>query len=66
MRRVHLEAVETTRGDVNVRRRAALVDAITDAASEIDDIDALEEALEEVRRQRREAAAAGTRGSDDE
>ena len=52
-RRLRIEAIETTAGDDAVIERAALLKKITDELAAIEDLKTLEDALAEVRRQRR-------------
>lgn len=52
-RRLRIEAIETTVGDDAVIERAALLEKITDELAAIEDLKTLEDALAEVRRQRR-------------
>lgn len=52
-RRLRIEAIETTAGDDAVIERAALLEKITDELAAIEDLKTLEDALAEVRRQRR-------------
>jgi len=57
-RRLRVEAIETTAGDDAVIERAALLEEITDELAAIEDLRTLEDALAEVRRQRRLESAA--------
>ena len=60
-RSVSIDSIETTEGDTHVVERAALLDDIMSEATAIDDLATLEDALAEVRRQRRlETAASGS------
>jgi len=52
-RRLRVEAIDTTAGDDAVIERAALLERITDELAAIEDLGTLEDALAEVRRQRR-------------
>jgi hypothetical protein len=52
-RQVHVESIDTTAGDETAVEQAALVDEITDELAGIDDVAILEDALAEIRRQRR-------------
>ena len=60
-RSVVIDSIETTEGDAQAVERAALLDDIMNEATAIDDLGTLENALAEVRRQRRlETAASGS------
>lgn len=60
-RSVVIDSIETTEGDAQAVERAALLDDIMHEATSIDDLGTLEDALAEIRRQRRlEAAASGS------
>ena len=60
-RTVVIDSIETTQGDTDVVERAALLDDIMREATAIDSLATLEDALVEIRRQRRlEAAAFGS------
>ena len=52
-RRLRIEAIDTTAGDDAVIERAALLEEITDELATIENLRTLENALAEVRRQRR-------------
>ena len=52
-RRLRVEAIDTTAGDADAIRRARLLEEITDELAAIEDLRMLEDALAEVRRQRR-------------
>jgi len=52
-RKVCVASIETTEGDEAAIERAALLDEITDESAAIESLAALEDALAEVRRQRR-------------
>jgi len=52
-RRLRIEAIDTTAGDDAVIERAALLEEITDELAAIENLRTLEDALAEVRRQRR-------------
>lgn len=52
-RRLRVEAIETTAGDVDAIERAALLEEISDELPAIEDLATLEDTLAEVRRQRR-------------
>lgn len=53
VRHIHVKSIETTTGDEAAVERAGLIDEITDELAAIENLDALESALAEVRRQRR-------------
>jgi len=57
-RRIRVEAIETTAGDTDAIERARLLEEITDELAAIEDLRTLEDALAEVRRQRRLETAA--------
>jgi hypothetical protein len=60
-RSVVIDSIETTEGDAQAVERAALLDDIMNEATAIEDLGTLEDALAEVRRQRRlETAASGS------
>ncbi|MFC6723960.1 hypothetical protein ACFQE1_06145 [Halobium palmae] len=60
-RSVVIESIEKTEGDTNAVERAALLDDIMSQATAIDGLATLEEALTEIRRQRRlEPTASGS------
>jgi len=60
-RSVIIDSIETTEGDAQAVERAALLDDIMTEATAIDDLGTLEDALAEVRRQRRlETAGSGS------
>lgn len=52
-RSVVIDSIETTEGDTDAVERAALLDAIMSEATAIDSLATLEDALAEIRRQRR-------------
>lgn len=52
-RSVVIDSIETTEGDADAVERATLLDDIMREATAIDDLGALEDALAEIRRQRR-------------
>lgn len=52
-RSIRVDEIETVTGDEQVAKRASLINEITNEAKAIDHITILEEALAEVRRQRR-------------
>ena len=52
-RQICITSIETTEGDGTTIERAALIDEITDELAAIDTLATLEDALAEVRRQRR-------------
>ena len=52
-RSVVIDSIETTEGETDAVERAALLDDIMSEATAIDDLTTLEDALAEVRRQRR-------------
>jgi len=52
-RQLRVESIDTTAGDETTVERAALMDEITDELAGIDDVAILEDALAEIRRQRR-------------
>jgi hypothetical protein len=52
-RTVVIDAIETTDGDESTIDRATLIDEITDELDAIDNVATLENALAEIRRQRR-------------
>ena len=58
-----IDSIETTEGDTHAVERAALIDDIMNEATAIDDLTTLEDALAEVRRQRR-LKTAGARSTD--
>jgi len=51
-RAVVIDSIETTKGDTDAVERAALLDDIMSEAMAIDDLETLEDALAEIRRQR--------------
>lgn len=60
-RSVVIDSIETTEGDATADERAALLDDIMSEATSIDDLATLEDALAEVRRNRRlETATSGS------
>lgn len=60
-RSVVIDSIETTKGDADAVERAALLDDIMSEATAIDSLATLEDALAEIRRQRRlETAASGS------
>lgn len=52
-RSVVIDSIETTEGDATAVERAALLDDIMSEVTAIDDLGTLEDALAEIRRQRR-------------
>jgi hypothetical protein len=52
-RHLRVESIETTPGDAADAERAALIDTITDELGAIENLATLEDALAEIRRQRR-------------
>lgn len=52
-RQLRVESIDTTAGDETIVKRAALVAEITNELAAIDDVSTLEDALAEIRRQRR-------------
>lgn len=52
-RQMRVASIETTNGDADAVKRSALIDEITDELAAIDSLVTLEQALAEVRRQRR-------------
>jgi hypothetical protein len=63
-RRLRVEAIDTTAGDADAIERAALLEEITDELAAIEDLRTLEDALAEVRRQRRLEPAADDTNDD--
>ncbi|MBB6647799.1 hypothetical protein H5V44_16165 [Halobellus sp. MBLA0160] len=63
-RSVSIDSIEITEGDTHAVERAALLDDIMTEATAIDDLATLENALAEVRRQRR-LETAGSGSTDD-
>ncbi|MFC4360229.1 hypothetical protein ACFO0N_19960 [Halobium salinum] len=60
-RSVVIDSIETTEGDTDAIERAVLLDDIMSEATAIDSLATLEDALAEIRRQRRlETAASGS------
>jgi hypothetical protein len=65
-RSVVIDSIETTKGDADAVERATLLDDIMSEATAIDDLRTLEDALAEIRRQRRfETTASGSSGDHD-
>lgn len=65
-RSVVIDSIETTEGDADAVERAALLDDIMSEATAIDELATLEDALLEIRRQRRlETTASGSAADTD-